>query len=87
MNVFEAAGLIIDQVFAAAAAHGAAGDADFRQGERQIAVGIIENDADLSHAESAALFGAGKNHILQLAASQCFGALLTQHPTQSISYI
>src|SRR6185369_2292340 len=46
---------------------------------------VVEDDADLGHAERAMMLVAGKDDVFHAAAAQVAGALLAENPAQRIN--
>ena len=56
----------------------------YRSGEGEYLSGVVEDHADLGHAEAAPAGGAVEDDVGHLAAAQAAGALLAQHPADGI---
>src|SRR5262249_4143872 len=84
LDVFEARGLLIDEVFTLAAAVDSAGNLHFLGFRSQGATKVVERHRNLGHAETASRGRPLKDDVRHLAAAQALGALLAQHPSNSI---
>ena len=88
VDVPEAYGLLIDEIFALAAAVVTAGDHHLGLLDVGEDVGtVVQHQGDLGEAHRAALLGAAEDHILHLHTSEIFGALLPHHPADSVGNI
>ena len=99
LDIAQAGGAAVDQVFAFARAVQAAGDGDFRvlrrmsvfhglqlvRGVLVVDVGVHQRHGDVGHAERLAVARAGENHVFHAGAAQALGGLLAQHPTDGIA--
>src|SRR5262249_55758315 len=83
-NIAEAADLVVDEVFALAAAVDAAGDLHLVGLGGEQAAGVVERHRHLGQAEAAARRRAVENYVRHLAAAQALGALLAQDPTHGV---
>ena len=84
VDVPEAAGGLVDVVFAAPAPDGAAGDADLGKGQRQVGIGIVQHHGDLGRAQRTAGGGAGEDDVLHAVAPDGTGVAFAQHPADGV---
>ena len=93
LDVFEPAGSLVDEILAPAIPEDPARDRHLIVGQldarrRQVlVVHPADRQRDLRHAQRFAPVGAVKDHVRHLAATQCLGRLLTQHPTDSVRHV
>ena len=86
-DVAQAAGRLVDVVFALTAAVDAAGDHHLGEVHCQRVVLVVEDEGHLAVAKPLALLRAVEDDILHLAAAQRLGALLAQHPAHGVRQI
>ncbi len=84
VDVFEAAGRFVDEVFAVAGAEDAAGDGDFVEVQRQEAVGVVEDERYFSDAERAAFGAAGEDDVFHFVAAEVADVLFAQYPADGV---
>ncbi len=87
MDVLEAAGLVVDEVFGLPVPERPAGDHDLGVFAGKHAFIVVDEQAHLGHVQGLALRGAGEDDVLHLAGPQGLGALLAQHPADGIDDI
>ena len=100
LNVAQAGGFAVDQVFAFARAVEAAGDGDLGglvrmavsvgvgfRGAMRSASGSAMRQGDLGHAERLAVAGAGEDDVFHAGAAQALGALLAEDPTDGVAEV
>ena len=86
-DVFQAALLFVENVFALAGAKQAATDFHFVEINRQVAVAVIKSKGDPSHAQGFHPAGTIKDDVAHAAAAEAFRALFSQHPPDRIEHI
>jgi hypothetical protein len=79
--------IAIEIVFDLARAVGAAADLDFFELERQLMIGIVEDQRHFGHPERLALVVAGKDDVVGAIRAQLFAALLAQRPPNRVDEI
>ena len=86
VNILQADGLTVDQIFTFPRAKIAAGDGDLVVGAIQLAEirGVVEGHGDLGIAHGSSAVGAAEDDVLHLTASQGLGGDLTQHPAHGV---
>ena len=86
VNILQADGLTIDQIFTFSRAKIATGNGDLIVGAIQLAKvgGIVEGHRDLGVAHRTAAVCTAEDHVLHLTASQRLGGDLTQHPAHGV---
>ena len=84
VDVLEAHGLAVDEVFALPAAVIAAGQHDLRAVGIEDMGGVVDDQRDLRKAQRAALLGAAEDDVLHLAAAQRLAPLLAHDPEDSV---
>ena len=77
----------IEQVLAVSRAVQPAGDAHFGILDRQAAVGVVEDERDLGHAQRLPRRRAREDHLLRLARPDRLRRLLAEHPQHAIGNI
>src|SRR5262249_40417062 len=87
LDVLEAAGLVIDEVFALAGAVDTASDLHFFGLGGQDMAAVVKGHGDLGHAEAAPGRRALEDDVGHLAAAQGLGALLAEHPAHAVGHI
>src|SRR5262249_17476133 len=87
LDVAQPARLLVDQVLALTVAVNAAGDLHFRSGDVDDAVGVVEGDGDLGHAEAAAGAGAIEDDVGHFAAAHALGRLFAEGPFNGVDDI
>src|SRR5512146_230565 len=96
-NVFQAAGRLIDEIFAVAIAVEPAGDHEIlilRQLARQTGLTVdlhlikpADHQRHFGHAQRLPHFRAVEDHVLHLFTAQSLGALLPQHPENRVHHV
>src|SRR5262249_35478349 len=84
LDVLEPRRLLVDEIFAFAAAIDAARNLDFLAFGGQGTAAVVEGHGDLGHPEAAARRRALENDVRHLVAAQALGALLAQDPADRI---
>ena len=84
LDVAEPDDCAVEQVVRLAAAREAAGDLNLAIGDRQVAVGVVEEERDLGHVHRPACGGALEDHVLHLAAAEEASRLLAEHPAHGV---
>ena len=93
LDVFEPAGRLVDEIFAATVAKHTAGDGDLivsdlnPGGGQMFAIHTAYGQGYFCHAQRLAPIGAVENDIRHLAAAERFGRLFAQYPTYSVRHI
>ncbi len=87
LDVLEPADLLVDEVFALAAAVDAARDLHFLGVGGQDAAAVVKGHGDLRQAQAAPRRRAVEDHVRHLAAAQALGALLAQNPAHRIDNV
>src|SRR5579871_3978201 len=87
LDVFEPAGLLVDEILAFAVPIDPPSDLHFGILGGEDAAAVIEGHRDFGQAEAAARGRAVEDYIGHLAAAQALGALLAQHPAHGIHNI
>ena len=88
-DVAQAAGRLVDEVFALAAAEQAAGDGHFLQAARRVAhleqaAGVVEDQCHLGVPGGSPRGRAVEDDVHHLAAAEALGRLLAQHPLDGV---
>jgi hypothetical protein len=86
-HVAQTHALAIDVELALARAIGATGDLHFARVDLQRAVGVVESQRHLGHAERLAPLVAGEDDVLGLGRAQRFRALLAEYPTDRVDQV
>ena len=87
-DVFHAAGLLVDEIFALAAAEETAGERDlvvFEVGEHLRV--IVEGVRDLAERLALPLLGAAENNVLHVRAAHGFCRLLAEYPADRVRHV
>ena len=80
----------VDSVGRAVAALDPAGDLDFRavvEGERRVAVAVVEGQRDFGDVAGRSCRSPGEDNIVHLAAAQASGRGLAHHPAQRLDQV
>ena len=86
-DVFEAAGLHIEQILALARTVQAAGHGDFVVLDVEHSVRVVEYQRDFAVRERTARLRAAENDVLHGRAAQGLGGLLAEHPTHRVGNV
>ncbi len=84
LDVFEAAGLAVEEVFAAAVAIDAAHDLDLVEFAAELLFAVGEEEGNLAHLGGFTGIGALKDDVLHLAAAKGLGGLFAEHPADGV---
>ena len=87
VNVLQPRGLLVHQVFGLTRAVETPRDLDLAVGgERcgRLAVGVVEGQRDLGHADRRAVLRAREDHVVHALAAELAGRLLAHHPLDGI---
>ena len=84
LDVHEACRRVVDEVLGLAVAVHAARDRDLGELERQRAVGVVEHEVDLGHADRLSGRGAREDDVFHRLAAQLLGGLLAEDPQHRI---
>ena len=87
LDVAEPARLLINQIFAFAAAIDATGDLHFACLGGEVAVAVVEGHGDFGQSEAASRGRAVEDYIGHFAAAQTLRALLPQNPAHGVDDI
>ena len=87
LNVFEAAGLAVEEILAPAVAMDPAHDFDLVKFAAELFFAVGQQQRDLAHLRGLTGIRALENHVLHLAAAQRLGGLLAEHPTNGVGHI
>lgn len=87
MDIAEAAGGFIDEVFAFAIAEDASGDPDFVPIHAEFFFAFGKGHGDFGHAEGGSAISAAKNDIGHFATAKSFGRLFPENPANRIKNI
>ena len=86
-DVLEAAGYLVDQVFALAGPVETARDLDLRvvsELDGKVAFDVRKPEGHLGHAQGFAALASVEDHIFHLVAAEMFCALFSQHPADGV---
>ena len=87
-DVFHAAGLFVDQVFALPAAEQATSHRHFRIIEvRKHVRRIVERESDLTKRLALALLRSAENNVLHVRSAHGLGRLLAEHPADRVRHV
>ena len=84
LDVFQAAGGAVDQVFALATAVDAAGDMHLVRIVGEFTAGVVEDDRGFGRAGRLAVVGAFEDDVGHLLAAQALGALRPEDPFDGV---
>ena len=87
LDVLEATGLLVDEVFTFTTSEQAPGDRDLCEVDVEIPVGIVKHDRDLSISKRLAVLCTTEDDILHLRAPEPLGRLAAKDPLECIDYI
>ena len=87
MDVLEAAGGAVDEVFRFSVTENPPRDADLIPFHSQFLLTLGEGHGDLGHVVRGAGVGAAENDIGHFATTESFGRLLAEHPADSVQDI
>ena len=77
----------VEEVLAVAVAVGAPPDFDLGEIEGQPAVGVVEREHDLGHAQRGTVAAAGEDDVLLPAGAQQAQALFAEHPAHGVGHV
>jgi hypothetical protein len=84
LHVEEPAGDAVERVLAVAVAEQRAADGELGEGDGQLAVAVVDGQADLGPAEGGAALGAGEDDVVHLRAADGAGPLRTEDPGDGV---
>jgi hypothetical protein len=84
VDVFEAAGGFVDEVFAVAGAEDAAGDGNFAEVEGQEAIGVVEDEGDFSDSERTPFGATGEDDVFHFVAAEVADVLFAEDPADGV---
>ena len=87
MDIPEPGGLLVDVIFAVAAAVKTAGDHDLIRIIGKGPVGIVQGQGGLRKAHGGPLLGAAEDHVLHFGTPEGLGALLAHDPENGVGNI
>lgn len=87
IDVLETGKLLVDIIFAFSGTEIAAGNHDLGRLDAKAGVGIVEHECRFGVADSGAFGCTAEDHVLHLRTAQRAGALLAEHPADSVGYI
>ena len=87
LDVHEPHDLPTDPILGLAGPEDRPGDLDLRHRNRDLALGVVDDELDLGHAEGRARGCAGEDHVGHVAATERAGPLLAERPADRVDEV